>query len=162
MELKFAFFNLIATTKLIFSNLNRIENVIIKILLPDYFFRIDFETIVLEGIWALINCAESYAVAEVEWFSCDDFEKIMQINFLGTVRLTKAVLPLLRKTKGRIVNLSNLSGKIVMIKLRYCIYKNIFTNQEVFGKNVLIKLFWRCDILAFRSFGVRVTSCFTN
>ena len=58
-----------------------------------------------------MNCAESYSVAEVDWFSNDDYEQVMQVNYLGTVRVVKTLLPLLRKSKGRIVNLSNLSGK---------------------------------------------------
>ena len=58
-----------------------------------------------------MNCAESYSAAEVDWFSNDDYEQVMQVNYLGTVRVVKTLLPLLRKSKGRIVNLSNLSGK---------------------------------------------------
>ena len=73
------------------------------------------------GVWAVVNCAESYAVAEVDWFSPDDFNQIMQVNFLGTVRVTKALLPLLRKAKGRVVNLSNISGEY----LRPCAYKQM-------------------------------------
>jgi len=59
----------------------------------------------------VVNCAESYAVAEVDWFSSEDFNQIMQVNFLGTVKVTKALLSLLRKARGRVVNLSNISGK---------------------------------------------------
>ena len=63
------------------------------------------------GVWALVNCAETYAVAEVDWFATEDFNEIMQVNFLGAVRVTKALLPLLRQAKGRVVNVSSLAGK---------------------------------------------------
>ncbi|MEL6360077.1 MAG: SDR family NAD(P)-dependent oxidoreductase [Pseudomonadota bacterium] len=40
------------------------------------------------------------------------FEKIMDVNFWGVVRLTKAMLPHLIESKGRIVNISSIFGII--------------------------------------------------
>ncbi|GBM95586.1 hypothetical protein AVEN_207047-1 [Araneus ventricosus] len=37
----------------------------------------------------------------------DEFKDVLDVNFLGTVRVTKAFLPLLKKSKGRIVNVTN-------------------------------------------------------
>jgi len=37
--------------------------------------------------------------------------KIMEVNFFGAVRLTKALLPALRETKGQIIVISSISGK---------------------------------------------------
>lgn len=37
--------------------------------------------------------------------------KIMEVNFFGTVRLTKALLQALRETKGQIIVISSISGK---------------------------------------------------
>ena len=54
-------------------------------------------------------------MAEVDWFAPEDFNEIMQVNFLGTVRVTKALLPLLRKARGRVVNLSSLSGEFLLM-----------------------------------------------
>ena len=39
------------------------------------------------------------------------FRKIVDINLFGAVRITKSLLPLIRKAKGRIVNVSSLLGK---------------------------------------------------
>ena len=38
--------------------------------------------------------------------------KVMDINVHGAVRVTSALLPLVRKAKGRIVNVSSMLGKI--------------------------------------------------
>ena len=41
----------------------------------------------------------------------DSYEEILKINALGSARLTKAFLPLLRRTKkSRIIFISNMSG----------------------------------------------------
>ncbi|CAK8691253.1 retinol dehydrogenase 16-like [Clavelina lepadiformis] len=63
-----------------------------------------------EALWAVVNCAESYAVAEVDWCATEDFDRIMQINYLGPVRVVKSLLHLLRRSRGRVVNLSSISG----------------------------------------------------
>nr|CAB3254276.1 17-beta-hydroxysteroid dehydrogenase type 6 [Phallusia mammillata] len=63
-----------------------------------------------DGLWAVVNCAESYTVAEVDWCAMEDFDEIMQVNFLGTVRVTKSLLHLIRKARGRVINLSSMAG----------------------------------------------------
>ncbi|RKN85194.1 SDR family NAD(P)-dependent oxidoreductase [Paenibacillus ginsengarvi] len=43
----------------------------------------------------------------------DDFEKMMDVNYMGLVRCTKAVLPPMRSAgSGQIVNIASLAGKI--------------------------------------------------
>jgi len=61
----------------------------------------------------VVNCSESYTVAEVDWCATEDFDEIMQVNFMGAVRVTKSLLHLVRKARGRIINLSSMAGKIV-------------------------------------------------
>lgn len=39
------------------------------------------------------------------------FRKCMAVNFFGTVEVTKVFLPLLRKSKGRLVNISSMGGE---------------------------------------------------
>ncbi|XP_039250379.1 17-beta-hydroxysteroid dehydrogenase type 6-like [Styela clava] len=63
-----------------------------------------------EGVWALVNCAEVFSVAEVDWCPIEDYEKSIQVNLLGTIRITKSLLHLVRRARGRIVNLSSIAG----------------------------------------------------
>ena len=54
----------------------------------------------------------------------DSFEKVMNVNFWGVVRMTKAFLPQLIETKGGVVNISSLFGLIgVPGQAHYCASK---------------------------------------
>lgn len=39
------------------------------------------------------------------------YRKCMAVNFFGAVEVTKAFLPLLRKSKGRLVNICSMGGE---------------------------------------------------
>jgi short-subunit dehydrogenase len=61
----------------------------------------------------LVNNAGVALMGTFEQTSVDDFEWLLGINLFGTVRLTKACLPLLRaQPRARIVNLSSVFGLI--------------------------------------------------
>ncbi len=48
----------------------------------------------------------------VEFTPLSSFESMMQVNYLGTVRVTKSVLSLIRKSQGRIVNVASIAGRV--------------------------------------------------
>ena len=66
--------------------------------------------------------AELYAVVNnagilvqpcpAEWQSLKDFRDMFEVNLLGTVAVTQSVLPLLRKSQGRIVCTSSIAGRV--------------------------------------------------
>jgi NADP-dependent 3-hydroxy acid dehydrogenase YdfG len=58
----------------------------------------------------VVNNAGLGLVSEIEWCSVDQFQRILDVNVLGVVRVTKAFLPLLRHSKGRVVNVASLAG----------------------------------------------------
>jgi NAD(P)-dependent dehydrogenase (short-subunit alcohol dehydrogenase family) len=60
----------------------------------------------------LINNAGIAVGGPLEALSLEDWRRQFEINVFGAVALTKAFLPLLRQSKGRIVNMSSLSGKV--------------------------------------------------
>ncbi|CAH1402903.1 unnamed protein product [Nezara viridula] len=64
------------------------------------------------GIWAVVNAASWTAFGEAEWVPMAAFKRMIDINLVGTICFTSALLPLIRKTKGRIVNLSSIHGRI--------------------------------------------------
>lgn len=70
------------------------------------------EIIEREGkIDILINCAGSGISGAVEFTELSEAEKQMNINFFGTVNMTKAALPFMREAKGgRIVNISSVAA----------------------------------------------------
>ncbi|GBM39191.1 Estradiol 17-beta-dehydrogenase 2 [Araneus ventricosus] len=63
-------------------------------------------------LWAVVNNAGIVKGFTVDFSSVDDFRDCIDVNFLGSVRVTKAFLPLLRQTKGRIVNVTSAAGEL--------------------------------------------------
>jgi NAD(P)-dependent dehydrogenase (short-subunit alcohol dehydrogenase family) len=62
-------------------------------------------------LWAVVNNAGVAPLGYVDWMSMDYFQKAMDVNYFGLVRTTKALLPLLKKTKNsRIINISSVAG----------------------------------------------------
>ncbi|CAH1245318.1 BDH1 [Branchiostoma lanceolatum] len=63
-----------------------------------------------EGLYALVNNAGVWQPGEIEWVSIAAYRRVMEVNTFGTVRVTKAFLPLIRRAKGRVVNISSVGG----------------------------------------------------
>ncbi|GAA2509438.1 SDR family oxidoreductase [Winogradskya humida] len=63
---------------------------------------------------AVINNAGIAVNAPVELLSMDDWREQFEVNFFGHVAVTKAVLPALHASHGRVVNISSIGGKVAM------------------------------------------------
>ncbi|CAN9506569.1 unnamed protein product [Ophioblennius macclurei] len=65
----------------------------------------------LRGLWGLVNNAGVCVnFGDVELSLMKNFRGCMEVNFFGTLNVTKSFLPLLRLTRGRIVNISSPAG----------------------------------------------------
>lgn len=49
----------------------------------------------------MVNNAGVSTFGEVEFASIDTYKQVSEVNLWGTIRVTKAVLPLIRKAKGQ-------------------------------------------------------------
>jgi len=66
-----------------------------------------------EKIDVLVNNAGVYGSGLLEGYSLDQFKKIFEVNVYGTLRVTNAVLPGMRKAKdGLIINISSGLGRM--------------------------------------------------
>lgn len=64
-------------------------------------------------LWGIVNNAGiSIFGIPMEFLSIDDYSDMMKVNYLGPVNITLTFLPLLKKTKGRIVNVCSLVAKM--------------------------------------------------
>ncbi|KAL7989776.1 hypothetical protein Chor_012442 [Crotalus horridus] len=65
------------------------------------------------GLWGLVNNAGvAFPLAPNQWLTKDDFAKVLNVNLLGVVDVTLHLLPLIRRARGRVVNVSSLAGRI--------------------------------------------------
>ncbi|HOY82414.1 MAG TPA: SDR family NAD(P)-dependent oxidoreductase, partial [Rhodoglobus sp.] len=60
----------------------------------------------------LVNNAGIAAAAPLEFIAVDDFRHQLEVNVVGQLAVTQSVLPLLRASKGRIVNITSIGGLI--------------------------------------------------
>lgn len=76
------------------------------------------------GLWGLVNNAGyNDVVADVELSPVATFRSCMEVNFFGTLQLTKGLLPLLRRSRGRIVTVGSPAGE----------YTPILAEKELLG-----------------------------
>lgn len=52
------------------------------------------------GLWGVVNNAGVSTFGEVEFTSMAHYKEIADVNLWGTMRVTKAFLPLIRRAKG--------------------------------------------------------------
>lgn len=65
-----------------------------------------------ENLYALVNNAGIAVAAPLEFIPIKEFQEQFDVNVFGLLRVTQACLPLLRETRGRIINIGSISGKI--------------------------------------------------
>ncbi|KGL91862.1 Corticosteroid 11-beta-dehydrogenase isozyme 2, partial [Charadrius vociferus] len=65
------------------------------------------------GLWGLVNNAGfNDTIADAELSPLGKFRTCMEVNFFGSLELTKGLLPLLRSAGGRIVTVSSPAGDL--------------------------------------------------
>ncbi|XP_033727659.1 short-chain dehydrogenase/reductase family 9C member 7-like [Pecten maximus] len=65
------------------------------------------------GLWALVNNAGTMGhFGPVTWLSEEDYQRPLSVNLFGMIRMVRVFLPLVLKSRGRIINMTSGSGKI--------------------------------------------------
>lgn len=62
----------------------------------------------------LVNNAGAPAAGPLEYLPLEELRQVLEVNVIGVVAVTQAFLPALRRSGGRIVNMSSVSGRIAM------------------------------------------------
>lgn len=63
-----------------------------------------------QGLYGLVNNAGVCVCGEFEWQTWTQIQQQVDVNLLGTLRVTKQCLPLLKAGQGRIINVSSVAG----------------------------------------------------
>jgi NAD(P)-dependent dehydrogenase (short-subunit alcohol dehydrogenase family) len=66
------------------------------------------------GLDGLVNNAGVAISAPLEFMPIDELRRQLEINLVGQVAVTQAFLPLLRRAKGRVVNIGSVGGKVAL------------------------------------------------
>jgi NAD(P)-dependent dehydrogenase (short-subunit alcohol dehydrogenase family) len=94
-----------------------IEPLIIDITNPDHIQALAtrvYEDPQGRALGALVNNAGIGVNVPVEAFAIDEWRRLFEVNLFGHVVVTQALLPALIVSKGRVVNISSVGGKIAM------------------------------------------------
>jgi NAD(P)-dependent dehydrogenase (short-subunit alcohol dehydrogenase family) len=70
----------------------------------------------LEGarLAGLVNNAGIAVSGPLEFIPVDEFRRQLDVNVVGQVAVTQAFLPALRRSKGRVVNISSIGGRVAL------------------------------------------------
>lgn len=99
------------------------------------------------GLWGLVNNAgRSIPIGPPEWMQLEDFTKVLDVNLIGVINVTLQFLPLLKKGRGRVVNVASILGRLSLIGGGYCLSKfgveafsdSLRINMQPFGISVSI------------------------
>ncbi|KAM4755216.1 retinol dehydrogenase 16-like [Cyanocitta cristata] len=98
-----------------------------------------------QGLWGLVNNAGiAIPTAPNEWLTKEDFVKVLNVNLVGLVEVTLSLLPLVRRARGRVVNVASVMGRVSFFGGGYCISKY---GVEAFSDSLRLEM---------SSFGVKV------
>jgi len=64
------------------------------------------------GLAGLVNNAGISVAGPLEFLPIDDLRKQLEVNVIGQVALTQAVMPEIRRASGRIVNMGSVGGRV--------------------------------------------------
>jgi NAD(P)-dependent dehydrogenase (short-subunit alcohol dehydrogenase family) len=71
------------------------------------------ELVGTDGLYGLVNNAGIAVAGPLELVPIADLRRQLEVNVVGQVAVTQAVLPLLRRAKGRIVLMGSIGGRMV-------------------------------------------------
>nr|XP_028577278.1 retinol dehydrogenase 7-like [Podarcis muralis]XP_028577279.1 retinol dehydrogenase 7-like [Podarcis muralis] len=74
-----------------------------------------------KGLWGLVNNAgTALPSGPNEWLTKDDFAKVINVNLLGMIDVTLHMVPLVRRARGRVVNVCSTMGRLACFGGGYC------------------------------------------
>eukprot|EP00058_Branchiostoma_floridae_P020058 XP_002605548.1 hypothetical protein BRAFLDRAFT_285213 [Branchiostoma floridae] len=111
-------------------------------------FRVVKEAVGSKGLHGLVNNAGIAGVVgagTIAWVTKEDYQAVLNVNLMGMIDVTKTFLPLLKKSRGRVVNVASAAGRVAMTHaVPYTVSK--------YG----VEAFSDCLRRAMRVFGVKV------
>ncbi|KAL3056503.1 hypothetical protein OYC64_019065 [Pagothenia borchgrevinki] len=77
-----------------------------------------------KGLWAVVNNAGiALPSGPTDWMTIYDYKNMLAVNLCGVIDVTLSVLPLIKKAKGRVVNVASVFGRVSAFGGPYCVSK---------------------------------------
>ncbi|XP_071108494.1 retinol dehydrogenase 7-like isoform X1 [Haliotis cracherodii] len=126
-----------------------------------------------KGLWAIVNNAGvPGAIGRTDWLTRADYERCLSVNLYGVIDVTRIFLPLVRRGKGRVVNISSMMGRIAAATAPYVVSKygvEGFTDclrREILKQGVSVHLlepgYFKTDILNMNAIKKSFEKCFNQ
>ncbi|XP_059139305.1 17-beta-hydroxysteroid dehydrogenase type 6-like [Physella acuta] len=100
-----------------------------------------------KGLWGLVNNAGVVGtLGAIELYSAQDYKQVINVNLLGPVEMVRNFLPLIRKSQGRIVNVSSMCGRFPTGVTPYSCSKfgveafSDILRREVYNQNIKVSI----------------------
>uniref|UniRef100_A0A914V7B0 Uncharacterized protein n=1 Tax=Plectus sambesii TaxID=2011161 RepID=A0A914V7B0_9BILA len=66
-------------------------------------------------LWAIVNNAGVFATyGPDDWLKSSEYEEALGVNTLGVIRVSQAFRSLLKKSKGRVVTIASVAGRLAV------------------------------------------------
>lgn len=76
------------------------------------------------GLFGLVNNAGvAGIIGPTPWQTREDFQRVLNVNTLGPIGVTLALLPLLLQARGRVINITSVLGRLAANGGGYCVSK---------------------------------------
>lgn len=76
------------------------------------------------GLFGLVNNAGvAGIIGPTPWLTREDFRRVLTVNTLGPIGVTLALLPVLQRARGRVVNITSVLGRLAANGGGYCVSK---------------------------------------
>ncbi|XP_063285769.1 retinol dehydrogenase 7-like [Pelobates fuscus] len=77
-----------------------------------------------KGLFGLVNNAgRAIPIGPTDWMDIEDFHRVLDVNLIGLIEVTLKFLPLIKKARGRIVNVASVMGRLAFGGGGYCLSK---------------------------------------
>ncbi len=62
---------------------------------------------IVSGLWGVVNNAAQNIIGDIELTTMEQYSRLAEVNLTGAIRVTKAFLPMIRKSKGTWIGNAN-------------------------------------------------------
>ncbi|KAH9498876.1 Retinol dehydrogenase 7 [Bulinus truncatus] len=95
-----------------------------------------------KGLWGLVNNAGILGIFGISEMSTrEDYQKVFDVNLLGMIEMTRHFLPLIRKARGRVVNMSSAVSRLATMGGAYPVSKwGVEAYSDILRREMLVRV----------------------